>query len=152
MCRALIVHDDPAASRSEPTPHAPIAPAPHASWASLACAWPVQHRPLKTQMVVSTALLCRCALQLLKDDAGELLRRLSIICLEDAILHPELPLIVWLMMAHAKVPARARFDSLRQALAALALQGNHSWQCDASAVLKTSASIPESLLLVSWYL
>ncbi|KAK9800311.1 hypothetical protein WJX73_000054 [Symbiochloris irregularis] len=44
----------------------------------------------------------RCALQLLKDNAGELLRRLSIICLEDAVLHPQLPLIVWLMAAHAK--------------------------------------------------
>ena len=39
----------------------------------------------------------------MKDDAGELLRRLSIICLEDAVLHPRLPLVVWLMAAHAKV-------------------------------------------------
>ena len=46
---------------------------------------------------------CRCALQLLKDDPGELLRRLSIICLEDAILHPRLPVVVWLMVAHSKV-------------------------------------------------
>ena len=46
---------------------------------------------------------CRCALCLLKEDAGELLRRLSIICLEDAVLHPGLPLIVWLMAAHSKV-------------------------------------------------
>lgn len=46
---------------------------------------------------------CRCALHLMKEDAGELLRRLSIICLEDAVLHPSLPLVVWLMAAHAKV-------------------------------------------------
>lgn len=39
---------------------------------------------------------------MLKDDPSELLRRLSIICLEDALLHPALPLIVWLMAAHAK--------------------------------------------------
>ena len=47
--------------------------------------------------------MCRCALHLLKEDASELLRRLSIICLEDAILHPHLPLIVWLMAAQSKV-------------------------------------------------
>ena len=48
---------------------------------------------------------CRCALCLLKEDAGELLRRLAIICLEDAVLHPGLPLVVWLMAAVSKVPA-----------------------------------------------
>ena len=48
-------------------------------------------------------IACRCALCLLKEDAGELLRRLSIICLEDAILHPGLPFVVWLMAAHSKV-------------------------------------------------
>ena len=44
----------------------------------------------------------RCALQLMKDNAGEFLRRVSIICLEDALLHPEMPLLVWLMCAQAK--------------------------------------------------
>lgn len=42
------------------------------------------------------------ALWLLKEDAGALLRRLAIICLEDALLHPGLPLVVWLMAAHSK--------------------------------------------------
>ena len=51
----------------------------------------------------------------MKDDAGELLRRLSIICLEDAMLHPDLPLVVWLMAAHAKV----KFDGICIALACL---------------------------------
>lgn len=44
----------------------------------------------------------RCALQLMRDNAGEFLRRISIICLEDAMLHPDMPLLVWLMCAQAK--------------------------------------------------
>ncbi|KAI8466086.1 MAG: hypothetical protein J3K34DRAFT_461074 [Monoraphidium minutum] len=44
----------------------------------------------------------RVATALLKEDAGELLRRLGVICLEDALLHPRLPIIVWCMAAHAK--------------------------------------------------
>ena len=51
---------------------------------------------------LSTPSLCRVALHLLKEDASEFLRRCSIICLEDAILHPQLPLLVWLMCAAAK--------------------------------------------------
>jgi hypothetical protein len=44
---------------------------------------------------------CRVALELLKDPDGavKLTRRLSIICLEDGLLHPQLPLVVWTMMA-----------------------------------------------------
>lgn len=44
---------------------------------------------------------CRIALELLKDADGalKLTRRLSIICLEDGLLHPQLPLVVWTMMA-----------------------------------------------------
>lgn len=44
----------------------------------------------------------RCALHLIKDDASDFLRRCSIICLEDTVLHPDLPLLVWLMAAQAK--------------------------------------------------
>ena len=51
---------------------------------------------------LSRPFLCRVALHLLKEDASEFLRRCSIICLEDAILHPQLPLVVWLMCAAAK--------------------------------------------------
>ena len=58
---------------------------------------------------------CRCALCLLKEDAGELLRRLSIICLEDAILHPGLPFVVWLMAAHSKVRHLIRVSTDRTA-------------------------------------
>ena len=47
-------------------------------------------------------LLCRCALHLIKEDPSEFLRRCCIICVEDSILHPALPLLVWLMAAHAK--------------------------------------------------
>lgn len=41
------------------------------------------------------------ALELLKDPktAEALLRRLCIICLEDGLLHPHLPLVVWAMAA-----------------------------------------------------
>lgn len=38
----------------------------------------------------------------MKVNAGEFLRRVSIICLEDAVLHPDMPLLVWLMCAQAK--------------------------------------------------
>jgi hypothetical protein len=43
----------------------------------------------------------RLALYLLKEPASceALLRRLSIICLEDGLLHPQLPLVVWAMLA-----------------------------------------------------
>jgi hypothetical protein len=37
---------------------------------------------------------------MLKQDPGELLRRLPIICLEDTTAHPSLlPIVVWLMCA-----------------------------------------------------
>ncbi len=55
----------------------------------------------KSVEVVSTTVF-RCALQLMKDNPGEFLRRVSIVCLEDAVLHPDMPLLVWLMCAHAK--------------------------------------------------
>ena len=45
---------------------------------------------------------CRCALQLMKDNPADFLRRVSIICLEDALLHPDMPFLVWLMCAQAK--------------------------------------------------
>ena len=45
---------------------------------------------------------CRCALQLLLDSSADFLRRVSIICMEDALLHPSLPVLVWLMCAQAK--------------------------------------------------
>ncbi|KAF6260888.1 hypothetical protein COO60DRAFT_1700116 [Scenedesmus sp. NREL 46B-D3] len=46
----------------------------------------------------------RLALHLLKEPASceALLRRLSIICLEDGLLHPQLPLVVWAMLAVGK--------------------------------------------------
>ena len=44
----------------------------------------------------------RVALHLAKDDAAELLRRLCLIVLEDAVAHPALPALVWLMAAQAK--------------------------------------------------
>jgi hypothetical protein len=47
----------------------------------------------------------RVALALLKHPdrgADELLRRLPVICLEDALLHPALPLVAWLGMARPK--------------------------------------------------
>ena len=44
----------------------------------------------------------RTAMELADKDIGELLRRLPIIVLEDSSLHPDLPLLVWLMAAESK--------------------------------------------------
>jgi hypothetical protein len=44
----------------------------------------------------------RAAMEIVDKDIGELLRRLPIIILEDSTLHPELPLLVWLMAAESK--------------------------------------------------
>jgi hypothetical protein len=55
--------------------------------------------------------LRRIALELLKDPkiAEALTRRLSIICLEDGLLHPQLPLVVWTMMALVRLPPSGCF-------------------------------------------
>ena len=45
----------------------------------------------------------RCALELGCRSWSDLIRRLLVIVIEDGILHPDLPLLVWLMMAEAKV-------------------------------------------------
>ena len=45
----------------------------------------------------------RIAMELWDKAPGELLRRLSIISLEDSTLHPDLPLLTWLMVAQSKV-------------------------------------------------
>jgi hypothetical protein len=41
-------------------------------------------------------------MELMDKSLGDLLRRLPIIIFEDSALHPELPLLVWLMVAHSK--------------------------------------------------
>ena len=71
----------------------------------------------------------RCALCLLKEDPAELLRRLAIICLEDAILHPGLPLVVWCMAAQSKVSA-SKPSAAQQAPRCSWLQCCHA-PCDA---------------------
>ncbi len=50
------------------------------------------------------ACAVRAALHLVKEEGGpaQLLRRLSVVCVEDAILHPGLPLVVWLMAAQVR--------------------------------------------------
>ena len=48
----------------------------------------------------------RVAIELVDKALGELLRRLPIIILEDSMLHPDLPLLVWLMVAESKVRAK----------------------------------------------
>lgn len=45
----------------------------------------------------------RVAMELMDKAMGELLRRLPIIILEDSMLHPDLPLLVWAMVAESKV-------------------------------------------------
>jgi len=44
----------------------------------------------------------RVAMELIDKAWGEFVRRLPIIVLEDATLHPDLPLLVWIMIAHSK--------------------------------------------------
>ncbi|CAL5221155.1 g3294 [Coccomyxa viridis] len=44
----------------------------------------------------------RCAQRLLQSEPGELLRRACVISVEDALLHPQLPLLAFLMAATAK--------------------------------------------------
>jgi hypothetical protein len=56
------------------------------------------------------------ALELLKEaKSGEaFLRRLSIICLEDSVLHPQLPLVVWAMLAVVRACVPVCVCSIRQ--------------------------------------
>ncbi|KAG5189367.1 hypothetical protein JKP88DRAFT_177055 [Tribonema minus] len=44
----------------------------------------------------------RCAAELAMKSFADLVRRLGIICLEDSVLHPALPLLTWLMAAAGK--------------------------------------------------
>lgn len=44
----------------------------------------------------------RVAMELADKSLGDLLRRLPVIILEDSSLHPDMGLLVWLMMAHSK--------------------------------------------------
>ena len=44
----------------------------------------------------------RTAMEIIDKNLGELLRRLPIIILEDSFLHPDFPLLVWLMAAESK--------------------------------------------------
>jgi hypothetical protein len=44
----------------------------------------------------------RVAMELLDKSTGDLLRRLPVIVLEDSALHPDVPFLVWLMVAYSK--------------------------------------------------
>jgi hypothetical protein len=44
----------------------------------------------------------KAAFALVDAAPADALRRAAIICLEDAVLHPQLPLVVWLMVAQSK--------------------------------------------------
>jgi hypothetical protein len=44
----------------------------------------------------------RCAMELADKSLGELLRRLPVIILEDSFVHPDLPLLMWIMMAYPR--------------------------------------------------
>jgi hypothetical protein len=54
---------------------------------------------VRRRLVLKVMKLTR---QLALENPMELLRRMMIICLEDAMLHPSLPIIAWLMVALAK--------------------------------------------------
>jgi hypothetical protein len=45
----------------------------------------------------------KVAMELVDKSFGDLLRRLPIVLLEDSTLHPDLPLLCWLMVAYSKV-------------------------------------------------
>lgn len=51
----------------------------------------------------------RVAMELMDKAAGELLRRLPIIILEDSTLHRDIPLLVWAMVAESKVTTFMRY-------------------------------------------
>jgi hypothetical protein len=53
-------------------------------------------------------------MELMDKALGELLRRLPIIVLEDSTLHPDFPLLVWLMVAESKVRANQLLMRLRK--------------------------------------
>jgi hypothetical protein len=64
---------------------------------------PVLKSILQKSMRRRKPLPCvRIAMELMDKSLGDLLRRLPIIIFEDSTLHPELPLLIWLMVAHSK--------------------------------------------------
>jgi hypothetical protein len=66
---------------------------------------------------------------LLKEDAGELLRRLAVICLEDGLLHPQLPLVCWCMAAVVRDLAAAAAVPLAHAQALASGRGRAETRC-----------------------
>ena len=59
----------------------------------------------------------RVAMELVDKSWSDLIRRLPIIILEDCTLHPDMPLLVWLMVADSKVKSTLFKNSfLRQLL------------------------------------
>jgi len=78
----------------------------------------------------------RVAMELVDKSLGELLRRLPIIILEDSTLHPDLPLLVWLMMAHSRdyiVPPRLIVRALRVIYETASCQWSDSLPSDVKA-------------------
>jgi hypothetical protein len=96
----------------------------------------------------------RTALALLALSPNDALRRCPVICVEDALLHPQLPLVTWMMAAHARGYAltldhRALFASFVGDLAACPLRDAAP---DAPAAESTQASQPtqpEGMLFLS---
>jgi len=64
----------------------------------------------------------RTALQLIKEDFTDFVRRLSIIMVEDAILHPMLPVVIWLTIASSYefIPHKKHIDVCLQIVYQLA--------------------------------
>ena len=53
----------------------------------------------------------RSAFALMKESVPHFVRRLGVICLEDAILHPALPIVVWLTAAVSNVQSPFRLTA-----------------------------------------
>jgi len=67
--------------------------------------WPPHTHALPLPGLARTPPRAPCHAQMLQGHPSELLRRLPIICLEDAVLHPTLlPVAVWLMAAEVGTP------------------------------------------------
>lgn len=82
-------------------------------------------------------------MELADKSLGDLLRRLPIICLEDSFLHPDMPFMVWLMVAYSKV-RREKLDIIYERCALLSVEISKS----ANHYQSSSAFLSEMMFLL----
>ncbi|KAG1656684.1 hypothetical protein FOA52_007254 [Chlamydomonas sp. UWO 241] len=93
---------DPQLPSNAPAPPAAAGEKPEGRWKAGASMGLLKSALQKAVRRGQGPAAVRLLLHMLKEDPDELLRRLSVIAIEDAMLHPDLPLVVWLMAATAK--------------------------------------------------